>query len=310
MAEFTELARHLRKEQEVCIVYHIRPDGDCIGSAYGLATALQSVGVRTAITGRDPVPNAFRSLTDVFQPDELQNPVYLSLDTSTPYRTGNFENQHFKYCIDHHSDNTIDAENKYVEPDCGACAEIIYKLLMEMQIPMTKQIADLLYTAIVTDTLCFRTAATTAQTFRIAAALAESGADIAEIGKQHMLYKSSARMQIEDALRNSLHISHDGRLITGIILRSDLEAAGIADSDLEAINSYVEQYAEMQIGVTLRELSDGRTRCSVHTKGAISAQKICQRFGGGGHFHAAGCELDDSPEQARERIERCCAEYL
>lgn len=310
MTPFKAMAQHLLNEKEICIVYHIRPDGDCIGSAYALATALQSIGVRTAVTGRDPVPKAFRRLTDAFVLDQLENPVWLSLDTSSPNRTGIYENQHFTYCIDHHNDNSIEADDRYVEPDCGACSEIIYKLLVEMQIPITKQIADLLYTALVTDTLCFRTSATSAQSFRTAAALAECGADIAEIGKRHMMYKTRGRMQIEDALRNSLHMTCGGRLITGIIMRRDLDAAGVADSDLEGINAYIEQFAEMQIGVTLRELPDGRTRCSVHTKRTISAHEICQRFGGGGHLHAAGCELDESPEQARVRVEQVCAEYL
>ena len=115
---------------------------------------------------------------------------------------------------------------------------------------------------------------------------------------------------IEKALDNSLHVSCGERLFTGMILCSDLEAAGIADSALEGINAYIEQYEEMRIGVTLRELPDGRTRCSVHTKGEISAHEICQRFGGGGHLHASGCELDAPPAQAREIVEAVCREYL
>lgn len=310
MASLQEIADRLLRCSEVCIVYHIRPDGDCIGSAYALAIALQAAGIRTAVTGRDPVPKQYRYLTDAYVPDTLTDPVYLSLDTSSAYRTGTFENQHFTFCIDHHNGNSVSADYKYVEPDCGACSEIIYKLLLAMQCPVTKQIADLLYTALVTDTLCFRTSDADAQTFRTAAALAECGADIEKIGKQHMLYKSKGRMQIEDALRRSFHSTCGDRLLTGIILRADLAAADVEDSELEGINAYVEQIEEMQIGVTLRELPDGRTRCSVHTKDAISAHAICQRFGGGGHFHAAGCELDTPPEQSRAIVEAVCREYL
>lgn len=310
MSTLKEIAAQLLACKEVCIVYHIRPDGDCIGSAYALATALQAAGIRCSVTGRDPVPASFRYLTDAFQPDQLREPVYLSLDTSSPKRTGPYEHQHFTFCIDHHNGNSVVADYKYVEPDCGACSEIIYKLLLEMQLPVTPQIANLLYTALVTDTLCFRTSDTDAQTFRTAAALADCGADISGIGKGHMLYKSKGRMQVEDALRRSFRSSCDERLLTGVLMLSDLAAAGMDDSDLEGINAYVEQVAEMQIGVTLRELPDGRTRCSVHTKGDISAHEICQRFGGGGHLHAAGCEIDAAPAQARELVERVCKEYL
>lgn len=310
MISLKEMAQHLLGEKEVCIVYHIRPDGDCIGSAYALAVALQSVGVHAAVTGRDPVPNAFRYMTDQFNPDDLQDPVWLSLDTAAPSRTNPYEQQHFKYCVDHHKDNSVQADFKYVEEDCGACSEIIYKLLTEMQIPFSKLIVNLLYTAIVTDTLCFRTSDTSAQTFRVAAELAEKGADIEEIGKRHMMYKSKGRLQIEDVLRKSLHILCDSQLYTGIILLRDLESAGIADSDLEGINAFIEQHEELRIGVTFRELPDGRTRCSVHTRGVIDANDICKHFGGGGHLHAAGCEMDEPPLQAREIVEQYCMDFL
>ena len=111
-------------------------------------------------------------------------------------------------------------------------------------------------------------------------------------------------------MKESLHFSCDGSLITGIIMLEDLKTADIEDSELEGINSFVEQYEEMQIGVTIRELPDGRSRCSTRTSGHISANEICARHGGGGHFHAAVCELDERPEEARMIIEKTCRNYL
>ena len=40
------------------IVYHVRPDGDCIGSAYALALALQSIGKKCDVKGEYSVPKA------------------------------------------------------------------------------------------------------------------------------------------------------------------------------------------------------------------------------------------------------------
>lgn len=92
---------------------------------------------------------------------------------------------------------------------------------------------------------------------------------------------------IEDFLKESLHFSSEDRFVTGIITLDNLKSANIADSELEGINSYVEQYEEMLIGVTVRELPDGRSRWSTRTSGNISANDICAEHGGGGHFHAA-----------------------
>lgn len=305
-----EMAERILSYDEFTIVYHIRPDGDCIGSSFALALGLQSIGKRCAVVGRDPVPQIHQLMTNAVRQDTLVNPVYFSVDAVSPQRTGNYADKHFTFCIDHHRNNSIDADYKYVEEDCGACSEIIFKLLNELNITITKQIADLLYTALVTDTRCFQTSDTSVQSFETAAALLGLGADAYEISKRNIFVKSKGRRMIEDLLKESLHFSCGDRLITGIITLNNLKSANIADSELEGINSYVEQYEEMMIGVTIRELPDGRSRCSTRTSGNISANDICAEHGGGGHFHAAVCELDESPEEARVIMEETCRKYL
>ena len=85
--------------------------------------------------------------------------------------------------------------------------------------------------------------------------------------------------------------------------------------DVNPINYYfmdldAEQYEEMIIGITVRELPDGRSRCSTRTNGNISANAICAVHGGGGHYHAAVCELDEPPEKARIIMEETCMKFL
>lgn len=305
-----EMAEKILSYDEFAIVYHIRPDGDCIGSSFALALGLQSIGKRCAVVGRDPVPLIHQHMTNAVPKNELTSPVYFSVDTVSPQRTGNYADKHFTFCIDHHRNNSIDTDYKYVEEDCGACSEAIFKLLKELNITITKQIADLLYTALVTDTRCFQTSDTSVQSFETAAELLKLGADAYEISRRNIFVKTKGKRMIEDLLKESLHFSCNDRLITGIITLNDLKTANIADSELEGINSYVEQYEEMLIGVTVRELPDGRSRCSTRTSGSISANDICAEHGGGGHFHAAVCELDEPPEEARVIMEATCWKYL
>ncbi len=91
---------------------------------------------------------------------------------------------------------------------------------------------------------------------------------------------------------------------------NDLKTADIADSELEDVNSYAKQYEEMLIGVTVRELPDGRSRCSTRTKGNISPNAICAVHGGGSHYHAVVCELNEPPEKARIIMEETCIKFL
>ena len=305
-----EMAEKLKCYDEYAIVYHIRPDGDCIGSSFALALGLQSIGKKCRVVGRDPVPQIHQYLTNGVQQDDIENPVYFSVDAVSQMRTGNYADKHFTFCIDHHCDNSINADFKYVEEDCGACSEIVFKLLQAMNVHITKNIADLLYTALVTDTRCFQTSDTSSQSFEIAAELVRVGADNYNISRRNCFVKSKGRRAIEELFKESLNFSCNGSLITGIITLEDLKKVDIADSEIEGINSYVEQYEEMQIGVTVRELPDGRSRCSTRTNGNISANDICAVHGGGGHFHAAVCELDAPPVEARQIMEETCRKFL
>lgn len=304
------IAKKLREYDNYRIVYHIRPDGDCIGSAFGLALALQAIGKKCDVVGQDDIPRIHRYMTDKVQLDDVTDPVYIAVDSASPHRVGTYGDKHFTFCIDHHDNTFSDVDYRYVEKDCGACAEIIYKIIKEMGITVTKQIADLLYTAVVTDTLCFRTTDTRVQTFEVAAELAKAGADVYYISRINTFIKSSGRMKIESILRDSFHFTCDNKVVTGIIMLKDLETAGVLDSDLEGINSLVEQYEGMRVGATIRELPNGRMRCSMRSNGEISVNDICKIHGGGGHFHATCCELDMSAEDARAVIEQTCREYL
>jgi phosphoesterase RecJ-like protein len=305
-----KIADEMKKCREICFVYHIRPDGDCIGSAYAIALAVQSVGIKCNVVGTYDVPNMQKYLTDKVKLDKLENPVYCAIDSASPQRVGEYADKHFTFCIDHHQNNSINADYKYVEPDAGACAEIIFKLIQAMDVTITKDIADFLYTGLVCDTMCFRTSDTNAQSFETAAELVKCGADVFQIGRHNMFYKSRGRLKIEEILKSSFHFVADGKIGTGIITLNDLKTADILDSELEGINSLIDEIEELCIGVTIRELPDGRSRCSMRSRGIFHADEICAIHGGGGHVHAACCELNMPPEQARKVIEDTCLAYF
>lgn len=304
--ELIKIAEEMREQKEICIVYHIRPDGDCIGSSFALALALKSVGIKCNVVGTYEVPNMQKYLTDKVEPDVLENPVYCAVDSASPQRVGDYADKHFTFCIDHHENNSIEADFKYVEPTAGTCAEIIFKLIKLMNIEITKDIADLLYPGLVCDTMCFRTSDTRVQSFEVVAELTKYGTDIFTIGRHNMFYKSRERLHIEQILKTSFHFIEDGKIGTGIIMLEDLKTADILDSELEGINSLIDEIEELCIGTTIRELPDGRNRCSMRTRGIFHANEICAIFGGGGHIHAACCELDMTPEWARIVIEDNC----
>lgn len=312
MAQVTlrQMAALLKEQGPYRIVYHIRPDGDCIGSAYALAMALQSIGKACAVAGDYPVPGPYLPFAEKLREDSPESPLNIAVDASSPDRLGSFGALPFAFCIDHHLHNSVPAKYTYAEDTAGACSEIILKLIEEMGVTVTKEMADLLFLALVTDTMCFCTDDTTQQSFQTAAALAGYGADIVGIARKTMFLRSRQRLALEEKLQNSFHYTCGGLVLTGLITLQDLAEADIQDCELEGINSFIDRVEEVLIGVTIRELPDGTTRCSFRTKGRLSADEICRSLGGGGHFHAAACVLPVPVREARAVIEPICEDYL
>ena len=80
--------------------------------------------------------------------------------------------------IDHHPSNTRYGDVNWVSDKQASTGELIYQLLAAAKWPITRQIADCLFTAVSTDTGSFQYASTKPSTFQTASHLVERGADL------------------------------------------------------------------------------------------------------------------------------------
>ena len=80
-------------------------------------------------------------------------------------------------CIDHHASHSHYADGLVLDGTAAACAEIIYKLLLEMGAEITPFIASCLYTGMATDTGCFKYSNVTFKTHLIASQLYDYNID-------------------------------------------------------------------------------------------------------------------------------------
>ena len=303
------MASQLKTIKQARIYFHKKPDGDAVGAAYGLALGLQAAGAVCEVLCSDPVPATYRFMADRVPVQRLEQATVIAVDTATPGRLGKYKEERIDLCIDHHENNTIEALFKYVEENASSCSEIIFKLLREMGVEITAEIASLLYTGLVTDTSSFRTLSTNAASLQAAAELAACGAPVAEIARLHCLYKTRQRLEIERVLANSFQYVCAGHILGCYFSHADMTRIGTDDSQLEGLNIIVEQVEGVEIGIVVRETIPGHCRISVRTCPKYNAAEICAVFGGGGHANAAGCELDGMPADVLKQVEEVCARY-
>ena len=274
------------------ILTHNYPDGDCLGSGYGLCLALQQLGKNARVI-TTALPKDFKFLLNGVKEQDFKAECIVSVDVADEKLLGcNQEKYQGKIdlCLDHHKSNRVDAPLKFVDDTSAAACEIIYRILTEMGVTVTKEIADCLYTGISTDTGCFRYTNTTATTLRICAELLEYGCDSGYINKVMFETKSKKRIELEREIYDRMIFCCDDKCA---IIYTTLEMTkGLEDEDTEGISSIPRQIEGVKMGITIREKPDGIYKVSVRTNGDIDACQFCKQFGGGGHAAASGCTLN------------------
>ena len=128
--------------------------------------------------------------------------------------------------------------------------------------------------------------------------------------RQYILYKTPQRMEIERILTNSFHYTCGGRILGCFFSYADMVRIHTNDAELEGLNVIVEQVEGVEIGIVVRETAPNHCRVSVRTGSAYDAAAICAYLGGGGHTHAAGCELEGRPADVLTQVEAVCAQQM
>ena len=298
-----ECAAWLLEHDNFCILTHARPDGDTIGSATALCAGLRGLG-KTAhvLNNKEASPFLKRCLLGLTVDAPADTDTLVSVDVASPHL---FPEPHQQYLsrialrIDHHATSTSFTPTEFVDASSAACGEIIYELLMAMGAEMTKEIAWRMYIAVSTDTGCFRYANTNAHTYRVAAACAETGADLYPITQELFDTTSISELKLQNWVVEHARFLCDGHAAVCGIPRA-MENT-VSKEDLEGISGFLRSIEGVRISATLREI-DGGCKVSVRAVPGLNAGAVCTRFGGGGHKGAGGASLDMPMAEAVETI--------
>ena len=255
-----QTAQRLLAMEDVLILTHRRPDGDTIGCACALCLALRQLGKTAWALPNEDAHGLFTPYFEgVLAPAEFVPQFVVSVDTAALGMlpgSGKAYADRIDLAIDHHGSNEGYAKQTRVDPDCAACAELLYRILVEMGVRITAPIALLLYMAIASDTGCFVYSNTTPDTHRIAAALMETGVDAQRENKRHFRVKSLKRMQIESRLVREMDLAQNGTLVFAYVTLDLIRELEAAEEDMEDISAYKNLRKELAAGRVYGHLSE------------------------------------------------------
>ncbi len=300
-----EAAQLLLSHDNILILMHKSPDGDAIGSAYGLCGALRDLGKKAQPVCSDPIPEKFSYITDRLPYQEFEPEYIVSVDLADTQLFGE-KLEPYKdrvgLCIDHHGSNTRFAEYGIIEASASSCAQVIVPIIKETGAEIRGVIADALFTGITTDTGCFKFSSVSSETHRIAACLIDCGAQSAMINRLMFDTKTRQQLALEKQSLESLRYFENGTVAMITVTAAMMKETGAQECDLDGIASLPRQIEGVKIGITVKEKEPGHFRMSVRTTDEVDASAICALLGGGGHHAAAGCSFTGTKEEAEAKI--------
>lgn len=296
----SECAEILLAHDNFAIVTHRRPDGDTIGSSALLCMGLRQLDKNAYILENPEITPKYQHLHQGLTKCMAEEGDFV---VSVDVASGNmlpdcFKHLTFDLRIDHHGSATSFTPVELVEPGAAACGETVYWVLQEMGAELDIPMANALYTAVSTDTGCFRYANTTADTFTVAAACAKAGAEVFQINQALFETNSLARLKVQSyMLQNAIFLQNGQVAICPLPKAVEVEC-GANEDDLDNISGFPRTIEGVKLAVTIREEGIHRVKMSVRAVPGQDAAALCAKFGGGGHKGAAGASMNMSMDEA------------
>jgi phosphoesterase RecJ-like protein len=301
----------LRDARTVCVVGHVRPDGDCVGSQLGLALALENAGKHVTVWNQDPVPDKLRFLDPkrhLAKPRAGQKfDVVVATDCASFERLGtvgpHITDRGLLVNIDHHASNTRYGDVNWISPREPSTGELIYDLCQWAGWKITQPIADCLFAAISTDTGSFQYPSVVPETLHTAAELVERGAALGHICQE--IYQSFplTRVRLLRHVYSSFRLTHDNRTAYFWLKKSDYARAGASVEESEGLIDHIRAIEGVVVAIVFEEVEPELTRISLRSKSeAVNVNEVAALFGGGGHKAAAGARVAARPLSAQRRV--------
>jgi phosphoesterase RecJ-like protein len=301
----------IRDHQTFCVAGHVRPDGDCVGSQLGLTLALKNEGKKVVCWNEDCNPQKYEFL----DPDRLfQKPkpghrfdCVIAVDAASFERLGTVgpcvAARKLLINIDHHESNTRYGDLNWVSAREPSSGELLFRLLKIAKWPITRRIADCLFTAVSTDTGSFQYPTTRPGTYHVAGELVRRGADLAKICEEVYQSYPVSRARLLRHVYNNYRLTHDDRIAYFWLRKADFARSGADSCDSEGLIDHIRAIAPVVVACVFEEIEPDLTRISLRSKSEkVNVNEVAAQFGGGGHSAAAGARIRGKPLAVQRQV--------
>lgn len=289
--------------RRIALLAHESPDGDCIGSALGMAHILTAMGKTCVPACADPAPKnlAFLPGIETLARDlgDEDFDLVIALDAGELHRFGAIYERHRDFLerasilnIDHHISSGGCGQVNLIDPSAAATAEMIVLFQQQAGLPLPKEGALCLLTGLITDTSSFQFTNTTPRCLEVAAELLRHGVITETVVQPIYRERSLAQARFQAEVIDHARTSCEGRLIWSWATSETLEQTGATAEMDDNSSGMLRDIEGVQIAAFFKSYGAPEvTRLSLRSAAPYNAAEICKRLSnglGGGHARAAG----------------------
>ena len=312
------------------VLAHKNPDGDAVGSTLAMCHFLLSMGKEAVVV----LPNVFPAFLSwvpgadavLFYDKEkdrcdtaiAEADVLFCLDFNVLSRTGDvcgslLSSSAKKVLVDHHPQPSDEFDVLVSHPEACSTCELVFRVITALggTVALNFEMAQCIYTGMMTDTGAFAYASTRKDVYLIIAELLDKGIDKDWIYRKVFYTSSVTRMRLWGyAMYDKLKVynKYNAALIT--LSHSELMRFYASKGDTEGLVNQPLQVKGVRFSCFLREESPGKINVSLRSVDDFPCNSVAAEFfNGGGHKNASGGEVYGTMEMAVERFKQALQRY-
>ncbi|MHC4825176.1 MAG: DHH family phosphoesterase [Planctomycetota bacterium] len=325
-ATVDQVARRINDARNLLLTTHVKPDGDGVGSALALSRALRARGVEPEIYLMGPLESRLRDIAGDTpyhlaggKPPQGEHDLVVVLDTGAwtqlePIADWLRERRDRIVGIDHHAKGDDVAPMRIVDATAAATTQVLLPVLQAMGCEITggpESVAEALFVGLATDTGWFRFPSAGAEALHLAAWLLTRGVDKPRLYQVIEETFRPQRLALQARALASLEYALDGAAVIMTLRPDDFRETGGTMQDVSELVNTPMAVRTIRISILLAQTSAKGTKFSFRSKpdvtglnngATIDMNALAQRFGGGGHVHAAGAHVQMDADRAKAAL--------
>ena len=326
---FDSIHKELKKKPRILITTHRSPDGDAMGSSLALYQVLVKQGFEVSVVVPNSYPKFLHWLPcnkEVVEYEGNEKNANTRIDSAelifcldfndlgrTDMMSESLQNSTATFVmIDHHQDPSDFADIMFSVPGISSTAQLVYEFIENMgwSSLLTQDIAECIYTGLITDTGSFRFSSVDARTHEIASKLIEVGLKQGHIHQRLFDNNKESRLKLLGyCLSEKLEVLPEYKTAVMSLSQEELDRFHFVKGDTEGFVNYALSIDGV-IFTAFFVQNENKVKISFRSLNDFRANLLSKKhFSGGGHINAAGGVHEGSLDEAIRKFKTILPDY-